>query len=80
VVWVAEGGFTSAANRGYLQRAGGHSITASARKLRGDCDEAAAALARQGRSHHVADNLTVKEVVIDDGVMRDRFVICHNPD
>jgi len=28
----------------------------------------------------VAANLRVKEVVIDEGVMRDRFVICHNPD
>jgi hypothetical protein len=28
----------------------------------------------------VAGNLSVKEVVIDDGVMRDRFVICRNPD
>jgi hypothetical protein len=28
----------------------------------------------------VAGNLEVKEVVVDDGVMRDRFVICRNPD
>jgi IS4 transposase len=28
----------------------------------------------------VADNLQVKEVVLDDGTMRDRFVVCRNPD
>ncbi len=27
----------------------------------------------------LTDNLRVKEVVIDDAVMRDRFVVCHNP-
>ncbi len=78
VVWVADRGFTSAANRRYLQRAGGNYIVGE--KLRGGSVEADAALARQGRYHRVAGNLEVKEVVIDDGVMRDRFVICRNPD
>ncbi|MGH9268356.1 MAG: IS1634 family transposase [Acidimicrobiales bacterium] len=78
VVWVADRGFTSAANRRYLQRAGGNYIVGE--KLRGDSAEANAALARQGRYHQVGGNLEVKEVVIDDGVMRDRFVICRNPD
>ncbi len=78
VVWVADRGFQSAANRRYLQRAGGHYILGE--KLRGDSTEAAAALARAGRYHVVAGNLRVKEVVIDDGVMRDRFVVCHNPE
>ncbi|MGH3143180.1 MAG: IS1634 family transposase [Gaiellales bacterium] len=78
VVWVADRGFTSAANRRYLQRAGSHYIIGE--KLRGDSEEAKAALARQGRYHTVAGNLQVKEVLIDDGVMRDRFVICRNPD
>jgi len=78
VVWVADRGFTSAANRRYLQRGGGHYILGE--KLRGDSEEARLALARPGRYHPVADNLAVKEVVIDDGTMRDRFVICHNPE
>jgi hypothetical protein len=38
------------------------------------------ALGRQGRYHTVQGNLRVKEVVINDGTMRDRFVVCHNPD
>jgi hypothetical protein len=67
VVWVADRGFASAENRRYLQRAGGHYILGE--KLRGNNKEAQAALSRQGRYHE-----------IDDGVMRDRFVICHNPE
>jgi hypothetical protein len=78
VVWVADRGFASAENRRYLQRAGGHYIMGE--KLRSDSVEARAALARQGRYHTVAGNLGVKEVVIDDGTMRDRFVVCRNPD
>jgi hypothetical protein len=78
VVWVADRGFQSAENRRYLQRAGGHYILGE--KLRGNDKEANAALGRQGRYHEVAGNLRVKEVVIDDGTMRDRFVICHNPE
>jgi len=77
VVWVADRGFDSAQNRRYLQRAGDHYILGE--KLRGESAEARAALSRQGRYHKVAGNLEVKEVVIDDGTMRDRFVICRNP-
>jgi hypothetical protein len=78
VVWVGDRGFTSEQNRRYLQRAGGHYILGE--KLRGGSPEADAALARQGRYHTVAGNLQVKEVVIDDATMRDRFVICRNPE
>jgi len=78
VVWVTDRGFASAENRRYLQRAGGHYITGE--KLRGESAEAKAALARAGRYQVVAGNLEVKEVVLDEGVMRDRFVVCRNPD
>ena len=78
VIWALDRGFTSAENRRYLQRAGGHYIMGE--KLRGDSAEAAAALARPGRYHPVAGNLRVKEVRVDDGTARDRFVICHNPE
>ena len=78
VIWALDRGFTSAANRRYLQRGGGHYIVGE--KLRGDSAEAAVALSRQGRYRTVADNLRVKEVRVDNGAARDRFVICHNPD
>jgi hypothetical protein len=78
VVWVLDRGFTSERNRRYLQRGGGHYIVGE--KLRSDSKEANAALSRQGRYHTVAGNLRVKQVRIDDGTYRDRFVICHNPE
>jgi transposase len=86
LVWVADRGFASAANRAYLTRGGGHYIHAE--KLRHTNTEAAAALARPGRYRTVADNLRVKEVSVapggdgdgDDGARAQRFVICHNPE
>jgi Transposase DDE domain len=75
VVWVADRGFASAANRRFLQQAGGHYILGE--KLRGGTPEADAALARQGRYAQAAGNLAVKEVNIDAD---DRFVICYNPE
>jgi len=78
IVWVADRGFTSAENRRYLQRAGGHYILGE--KLRGGTPEADAALSRQGRYRHVADNLQVKEVRLASDLADDRFVICFNPE
>jgi hypothetical protein len=78
VVWVADRGFDSAEDRRYLQRGGDHYIVGE--KLRGESQEARAALARQGRYRKVAGELEVKEVVVDEGAMRDRLVICRNPD
>ena len=86
MVWVADRGFASAANRAYLTRGGGHYIHAE--KLRNTNNEAAAALARPGRYRSVAGNLRVKEVAVapggvgdgDDGARAQRFVVCHNPE
>jgi len=76
VVWVADRGFSSAENRRYLRRAGGHYIIGE--KLRSGSAEANQALARQGRYAQIADNLQVKEVRLEDA--EDRFVVCYNPD
>jgi len=86
MVWVADRGFASAANRAYLTRGGGHYIHAE--KLRNTNSEAAAALARPGRYRTVAGNLRVKEVAVapggngdgDEGARSQRFVVCHNPE
>jgi len=86
MVWVADRGFASAANRAYLTRGGGHYIHAE--KLRNTNAEAAAALARPGRYRSVAGNLRVKEVAVapggvgdgDEGARSQRFVVCHNPE
>ena len=86
MVWVADRGFASAANRAYLTRGGGHYIHAE--KLRNTNSEAAAALGRPGRYRSVAGNLRVKEVAVapggngdgDEGARAQRFVVCHNPE
>jgi hypothetical protein len=86
MVWVADRGFASVANRAYLTKGGGHYIHAE--KLRNTNSEAAAALARPGRYRTVAGNLRVKEVAVapggdgdgDDGARAARFVVCHNPE
>ena len=80
LVWVADRGFASQANRAYLAKGGGHYIHAE--KLRNTNAEAAAALSRQGRYRAVAGNLRVKEVWVparDAGARAERFVVCHNP-
>jgi hypothetical protein len=86
LVWVADRGFASAANRAYLTKGGGHYIHAE--KLRHTNTEAAAALARPGRYKTVAGNLRLKEVHVapggegngEEGMRAQRFVICHNPE
>jgi hypothetical protein len=70
--------------RRILRRFRGHYIHAE--KLRHPNTEAAAALARPGRYHDVADNLRVKEIRVSpgggnhDGARAERFVVCHHPD
>ena len=78
VVWVADRGFNSVANRAYLQRGGGHYVVAE--KLRNASGEAKEALSRPGRYHTVAGNLQVKEVRVGEGAREQRFVVCHNPE
>ena len=75
VIWVADRGFTSAANRRHLAAGGGGYILGE--KLRSGSAEAAAAMARQGRYQEIRTNLRVKEVKISE---TERFVVCHNPD
>ena len=75
VIWVADRGFTSAANRRHLGAGGDGYILGE--KLRSGSPEAAAALARPGRYQDVSANLRVKEVKVSE---HERFVVCHNPD
>ena len=75
VVWVADRGFASAANRRYLRRGDHHSIIGE--RLRSGSAEATAALSRQGRYAEVVGNLRVKEVKVSEA---ERFVIGHNPE
>ena len=65
VVWVADRGFNSVANRVYLQKGGGHYVVAE--KLRNASGGAKDALARPGRYRNVGGNLEVKEVLVGEG-------------
>ena len=86
MVWVTDRGFTSAANRAYLTRGGGHYILPE--KLRHTNTEAAAALTRPSRNATGPGNLHVTEIHMapggkddgDDGAPTQRFVVCHNPE
>ena len=78
VLWVADRGFNSEANRAYLQGGGGHYVLAE--RLRSGSAEARAALSRAGRYQRVADNLEVKEVRLGEGLRAPRFVVVHNPE
>jgi len=78
VVWVADSGFNSVANRAYLQRGGGHYVLAE--RLRSGSKETRTALERAGRYRQVAGNLRVKEVHLGEGARAERFVVCHNPE
>ncbi len=71
---MADHGFSSAENRAHLSWDGQHYIIGE--KLRSGSKEASLALSWPGRYHQVAENLSVKEVVLED----DRFVICYNPE
>ncbi|NLT53740.1 MAG: IS1634 family transposase [Actinomycetales bacterium] len=75
VIWVADRGFTSAANRKHLASGGSGYILGE--KLRSGSPEATAALSRQGRYTDIDQNLRVKEVKVS---ATERFVICHNPE
>jgi Transposase DDE domain len=76
VVWVADRGLSSAANRRFLQAGGGAYIIGE--KMRTESPLVKAALSRQGRYQVVAGNMQVKEVRITEA--EDRFVICYNPE
>lgn len=75
IVWVADRGFSSEANRRYLRQGEGAYIIGE--KLRSDSAEIKAALSRQGRYTEIAENMRIKEVKVSE---TERFVICHNPD
>jgi len=75
VVWVADRGFASDANRRFLRRGDEHYILGE--KLRRGSAEAKAALGRAGRYSELPGGLRVKEVRVSE---HERFVVCHNPE
>ena len=64
MMWVADRGFSSQANRDYLSQGAENYIIGET--LRGGSKDAALALSWPGRYHEVAENLQVEEVVLEE--------------
>lgn len=77
-LFVGDAGMNSEDNRNHLTRGGGHFLlacgTSSSNEVLRDV------LGRAGRFKTVHDNLQVKEVVVGDGELRRRYLVCRNPD
>ena len=77
VLLVGDSGMNSADNRETLAKACGRYVLAcrpaSVKEVAEDV------LSRQGRYKAVRENLRVKEVVVGEGELRRRSVVCHNP-
>jgi transposase len=78
VLFVADSGMNSEENRQELARACGKYILAV--RVGSVAEVKQAVLSRPGRYKRIAENLQVKEVVVGDGEMRRRYVVCYNPD
>ena len=76
-VFVGDAGMNSEENRRRLSLGGGKYILAS--RMRAGDEVTKEVVTRAGRYQIVAENLRVKEVVVEDGERRRRYVVCHNP-
>jgi hypothetical protein len=77
VVWVMYRGMAGSDQRMVLQRGGGHVIVGE--KLRSAEAAVLEAVSRAGRSQNVRDNVDVKEIVVEEGSDKRRFVLVRNP-
>jgi transposase len=77
VVWVMDRGMASEDNRRILQKAGGQFILGE--KLRGN-HLSEEALNRAGRFKVVNEKVHIKEVVMQEGSLTQRYVIAYNPE
>jgi len=77
VLMVGDAGFDSLENRAELARACGRYVLAVRAGSLKEVKEVV--LSRSGRYKEVADNLRVKEVVVGEGELRRRYIVCHNP-
>jgi len=77
VLMVGDAGMDSLENRAELARACGRYVLAVRAGSLKEVKEQV--LSRAGRYKTVADNLRVKEVVVGEGELRRRYLVCHNP-
>lgn len=77
VLFVGDAGMNSESNRETLMRGGGRYVLACGTSSTNEVVQDV--LGRPGRFKTIADNLDVKEVVVGDGELRRRYLVCRNP-
>jgi transposase len=76
-LFVADSGTNSATNRDELARACGKYLLAARMGSVSEIKEDV--LTKPGRFKTIAENLQAKEVVVGDGVLQRRYILCYNP-
>ena len=76
-LFVGDAGMNSASNREVLTKGGGHYVLACGASSTNEVVQDV--LGRSGRYKVVSDDLHVKEVVVGDGELRRRYLVCRNP-
>ncbi len=76
-LFVADSGMNSATNRDELARACGKYLLATRMASVSEIKEEV--LTKPGRFKTIAENLQAKEVVVGDGELRRRYILCYNP-
>ncbi len=76
-LFVADSGMNSATNRDELARACGKYLLATRMASVSEIKEEV--VTKPGRFKTIAENLQAKEVVVGDGELRRRYILCHNP-
>jgi len=76
-LFVADSGINSSKNRDELARACGKYLLATRMGSVSEIKEDV--LARPGRFRTIAQNLQAKEVIVGDGMLQRRYILCYNP-
>ena len=76
-LFIADSGMNSGTNRDELARACGKYLLAT--RMAGVSEIKEEVLTKPGRFKTIAENLQAKEVVVGDGELRRRYIVCHNP-
>lgn len=76
-LFVADSGMNSSTNRDELARACGKYLLATRMASVSEIKEEV--LTRPGRFRTISENLQAKEIVVGDGELRRRYILCHNP-
>ena len=76
-LFVADSGMNSSTNRDELAKACGKYLLATRMASVSEIKEEV--LSKSGRFRTIAENLQAKEVVVGDGELRRRYILCYNP-